>query len=108
MSRISNTDKYPTIPDIKDEDIVLGSKGNDKKTRNFKFSDIGEFVKNFFNNSDVRLTPAFDSFLLGFTKEGKMVKLPVPEFQGTIVGNLEGNYYGDVIEENTFNDQDYI
>ena len=50
MSRISNTDKYPTIPDIKDEDIVLGSKGNDKKTKNFKFSDIGEFVKNFFNN----------------------------------------------------------
>lgn len=108
MGQINNTGDYPSTPDIKDEDIVLGSKWSDKKTRNFKFSDIGEFVKNFFNKSDVRLTPTFDSFLLGFTKEGKMVKLPVHEFQGTIVGNLEGNYYGDVITEDTFNDQNYI
>lgn len=108
MSRIGDTNKYPDTLEINDDDIVLGSRGNDKKTKNFKLSSIGEFIKSFLNKSDVKLTPTFDSFLLGFTKDGKMTKYPVPEFQGTVVGNLEGNYYGDVIEENTFNDQDYI
>ena len=106
MSRISNTTKYP-ITQIQDEDFVLGSKGQDKKTRNFKFSEIATYVRNFFNKSEVT-QPVFGSFVLGFLENGSMIKIPVTEFEGSLIGNLDGDYYGDEIEENTFNEQDYI
>lgn len=107
MAKISNKQKYLAKPDIKEEDYVIGSEETSKGTKNFLFSDIGNFIKSFLSRSQIK-SSQFGFHLLGFNKDGDAVTIPVEDFQGSLVGNLQGDYYGETITSNTFKEQDYI
>lgn len=50
MSRISNLTKYPYDYNITEKDFVIGTDGDNKKTKNFPVVALAEYVRNFNNN----------------------------------------------------------
>ena len=50
MSRISNLTKYPYDYNITEKDFVIGTDGDNKKTKNFPVVALAEYIRNFNNN----------------------------------------------------------
>ena len=50
MSRISNLTKYPYDYNITEKDFVIGTDGDNNKTKNFPVVALAEYVRNFNNN----------------------------------------------------------
>lgn len=50
MSRISNLTKYPYDYNVTENDFVIGTDGDNKKTKNFPVVALAEYIRNFNNN----------------------------------------------------------
>ena len=50
MARISNLTKYPYDYNVTEKDFVIGTDGDNKKTKNFSVVALAEYVRNFNNN----------------------------------------------------------
>lgn len=50
MSRISNLTKYPYDYNITEKDFVIGTDGDNNKTKNFPVVALAEYIRNFNNN----------------------------------------------------------
>ena len=107
MSKVSNKNKYPAVTDPNEGDFLLGTLAAGLGTGTFSLGALALFVARHLNAVSKTDEATFVDFVLGLKSNGETIKIPVTDFTGALVGNLEGNYT-EFAPEDDINQENYL